>query len=65
MVEAAVIFGLLTLLLLYSNFPGALCAALAYVTGRLMAILWMIYPCRLVLGRQSGVVLDHPSDSGA
>ncbi len=65
MVEAAVIFGLLTLLLLYSTFSGALCAALAYVAGRLMAILWMVYPCRRVLGRQSGAAPDHPSDSGA
>ncbi len=50
-IEAAVIFGLLTLLLLYTSFSGALCAALAYVIGRLVAILWMIIPCRLVLNR--------------
>ncbi len=59
MVEAAVIFGILSLLLLYSSLSGALCAALAYVVGRLMAILWMVYPCRLVLRRQSVVPVDN------
>lgn len=49
--EATVIFGLLTLLLLYSSLSGALCAALAYVIGRLIAILWMVYPCRVILRR--------------
>ncbi|WP_020675211.1 hypothetical protein [Geopsychrobacter electrodiphilus] len=52
-VEATVIFGILTLLLLYSSWSGALCAAMAYVVGRLMAILWMVYPCRLVLAREA------------
>lgn len=51
-VEATVICALLTLLLVYSGFSGALCAALAYVAGRLLAVLWMIYPCRLVLQRE-------------
>jgi hypothetical protein len=54
-IEAAVIFGLLTLLLLYSSLSGALCAALAYVVGRLIAILWMVVPCRLVLRRESSL----------
>jgi len=51
LVEATVIFGLLTLLLLYTDLSGALCAALAYVVGRCCTLLWMIYPCRLVLNR--------------
>lgn len=51
LVEATVIFGLLTLLLLYTGLSGALCAALAYVIGRFCTVLWMIYPCRLVLKR--------------
>lgn len=50
-IEALVIIGLLTVLLVYSSFSGALCAALAYVVGRLLAVLWMIFPCRLVLKR--------------
>ncbi len=57
-IEAAVILGLLTLLLLYSSLSGALCAALAYVVGRLLAILWMIFPCRLVLKREAAVPSD-------
>ncbi len=51
-VEASVIFALLALLLQYSDLSGALCAALAYVVGRLCTLLWMIYPCLLVLRRQ-------------
>lgn len=51
-VEAGAIGTILTLLLIYSDHSGALCAALAYVAGRLLAVLWMIYPCRLVLQRK-------------
>jgi len=51
-IEATVILGLLTLLLLYSSLSGALCAALAYVVGRLIAVLWMIVPCRLIIRRE-------------
>ena len=57
-IEAAGILGLLTLLLLYSSLSGALCAALAYVIGRLMAILWMIIPCRLILKRETAVSIS-------
>jgi hypothetical protein len=56
MVEAGVIFGLLTLLLLYSSLPGAICAAIAYVAGRLCTLLWMVYPCLLVVRRQAAAV---------
>lgn len=51
-VEALSIFSLLSLLLVYSQWSGALCAAFAYVLGRLIAVLWMIYPCRLVVRRE-------------
>jgi hypothetical protein len=48
-VEALGIFSLLALLVLYSSLPGVTAAALAYLGGRLLAIGFMIRPCRRVL----------------
>jgi hypothetical protein len=48
-VEALGIFSLLALLVLYSSLPGVTAAAFAYLGGRLLAIGFMIRPCRRVL----------------
>lgn len=48
--EAGVIVLVLTALLLQDTLPGAVCAALAYLAGRLAAIGWMLVPVRRVLG---------------
>lgn len=47
--EAGVIVLVLTGLLLEGTLSGAVCAALAYLVGRLFAIAWMMLPVRQVL----------------
>lgn len=56
--EAIVIILLLTLLLFEGHFSGAVCAASAYIAGRLAAIFWMLGPVRRVLHNR------QPSQAG-
>lgn len=44
-VEAVGIFSILALLVLYSALPGVTSAALAYLLGRLLALLYLCWPC--------------------
>jgi Na+-driven multidrug efflux pump len=44
-VEAVGIFSILALLVLYSTLPGVTSAALAYLLGRIMALLYLCWPC--------------------
>jgi len=48
-VEAALIVAVLTALLYDASLPGAVCAAIAYLVGRMAAILWMLLPVRQVV----------------
>ena len=48
-VEAVGIFSILGLLILYSPLPGITAAAIAYMAGRLMAILYLYQPCARVV----------------
>jgi hypothetical protein len=50
-IEAFGIFTILTLLVLYSALPGVTSAALAYLLGRLLALLYLCWPCSRVQGR--------------
>ncbi|MDT8419017.1 MAG: hypothetical protein RQ754_01145 [Desulfuromonadales bacterium] len=47
--EALVIILVLTGLLIQGGLAGAVCAALAYLVGRTVAILWMLLPVRQIL----------------
>jgi hypothetical protein len=47
-IEAAGIFSILALLVLYSALPGVTAAALAYLLGRIMALLYLCWPCSSV-----------------
>ena len=47
--EAGIIFLVLTVLLLEGSLAGAVCAAIAYLIGRLVAMAWMLRPTRKVL----------------
>jgi Na+-driven multidrug efflux pump len=48
-VEALGIFTILALLVLYSSFAGVTAAAIAYVGGRLLALLYLAGPCARLL----------------
>jgi len=43
--EAVGIFSIMGLLVLYSALPGVTSAALAYLLGRLLALLYLCWPC--------------------
>jgi hypothetical protein len=45
-IEAFGIFALLALLVVYSALPGVTAAAFAYLLGRLLALLYLCWPCR-------------------
>ena len=51
--EAIVIVLVLTGLLLQGGLAGAVCAALAYLVGRVVAIVWMVLPVRQILRASS------------
>ncbi|MEN8686985.1 MAG: hypothetical protein AB1Z51_07530 [Desulfuromonadales bacterium] len=51
-IEAVGIFVVLALLVLYSALPGVTAAALAYLFGRLLALLYLCWPTGAALGRQ-------------
>ena len=44
-IEASVIFVVLALLVMYSALPGITAAAVAYLMGRLLALLYLCWPC--------------------
>jgi O-antigen/teichoic acid export membrane protein len=44
-IEASVIFVVLALLVMYSALPGITAAAVAYLLGRLLALLYLCWPC--------------------
>lgn len=44
-IEAAGIFSIMAVLVLYSTLPGVTSAALAYLLGRLLALLYLCWPC--------------------
>lgn len=48
-IEASGIFSLLALFVLYSTLPGVTAAAGAYLLGRLLALLYLCWPCSKVL----------------
>ncbi len=56
-IEAFGIFSILALLVLYSALPGVTSAALAYLVGRTMAMLYLCRPCAAVLRRRPGTAL--------
>ena len=56
-IEAFAIFIILALLVLYSALPGVTVAALAYLLGRLLALLYLCWPCSNVIRRRSTVTL--------
>jgi len=53
-IEAVGIFTILALLVLYSALPGVTAAAIAYLLGRLLALLYLCWPCAAVLQREPG-----------
>jgi len=54
--EAVGIFSILAVLVLYSALPGVTSAALAYLLGRLLALLYLCWPCASVQGRNEQVI---------
>ncbi len=48
-IEACGIFTILALLVLYSGLPGVTAAAIAYLLGRLLALLYLCWPCKAAL----------------
>lgn len=55
-IEAVGIFSILAVLVLYSALPGVTSAALAYLLGRLLALLYLCWPCAGVQGRNEQVI---------
>ena len=51
--EALGIFTILALLVLYSTLPGVTAAALAYLLGRCLALLYLYWPCAAVQRRSA------------
>jgi len=54
-IEAVGIFTILALLVLYSPLPGVTAAAVAYLLGRSLALLYLCWPCAAVLRRDSAL----------
>ena len=55
-IEAVGIFSILAVLVLYSALPGVTSAALAYLLGRLLALLYLCWPCAGVQRRNEQVI---------
>jgi hypothetical protein len=55
-IEALGIFSILAMLVLYSAFPGVTCAALAYLLGRCLALLYLCWPCAAVQRRSAPLI---------
>jgi hypothetical protein len=56
-IEALGIFSILALLVLYSTLPGVTSAALAYLLGRCLALLYLSWPCAAVQRRSTPLVV--------
>lgn len=56
--EAGIIVLVLTFLLMEGSLAGVVCAALAYLVGRMAAILWMLPPVRRILDNIKVVRID-------
>ncbi len=54
--EALGIFSILALLVLYSTLPGVTSAALAYLLGRCLALLYLSWPCAAVQRRSAAIL---------
>jgi len=52
--EAGVIMMVMTVLLVDGTLSGAVCAAFAYLAGRMTAVVWMLLPVRQLLRAASG-----------
>ena len=63
-IEASVIFVVLALLVLYSALPGITAAALAYLSGRLLALLYLCWPCILWMRRKEFAPEVSPRSDG-
>ncbi len=55
-IEAVGIFSILAVLVLYSALPGVTSAALAYLLGRILALLYLCWPCAGVQRRNEQVI---------
>jgi hypothetical protein len=55
-IEALGIFSILALLILYSTLPGVTSAALAYLLGRCLALLYLCWPCAAVMRRGAAIL---------
>lgn len=55
-IEALGIFSILALLILYSTLPGVTSAALAYLLGRCLALLYLCWPCAGVVRRSAAIL---------
>lgn len=56
-IEALGIFSILALLVLYSTLPGVTSAALAYLLGRCLALLYLSWPCAAVQRRSTPLIV--------
>ncbi len=54
--EALGIFSIMALLVLYSTLPGVTSAALAYLLGRCLALLYLCWPCAAVQRRSAAIL---------
>ncbi len=52
-IEAGGIFTILALFVLYSALPGVTAAAIAYLLGRLLALLYLCWPCLVTIHRRA------------
>jgi hypothetical protein len=55
-IEALGIFSILAVLVLYSALPGIISAALAYLLGRVLAMLYLSLPCSGLASRKPSAV---------
>jgi Na+-driven multidrug efflux pump len=63
-IEASVIFVVLALLVMYSALPGITAAAVAYLLGRLLALLYLCWPCTAWPNRKEAAGEGLPRSDG-
>jgi O-antigen/teichoic acid export membrane protein len=63
-VEASVIFVVLAMLVLYSALPGVTAAALAYLSGRILALLYLCWSCNAWPNRKEAAMEGSPRSDG-
>ncbi len=63
-IEASGIFVVLALLVRYSPLPGVTAAAIAYLLGRLLALLYLCGPCAAEQRRKESTAKDSPRSDG-